>query len=110
MARLYHNTSTDENGNRIIQLTCVNERRMLTGWQDVSIGQGRHMVAYFSPVTGNMLTGWNKIDGNWYYFSYRDPYIYTGPITIFGEPCTITPDGMLLGYNGDDTPDAIPII
>lgn len=109
MARLYSNALRNSNGDRVVHLMCIEGRKMLTGWQNVSIGEGRYITAYFDPDTGSIPVGWNKIDGSWYYYSYHDPYIYTGPITVFGEQYTMTPDGMLLGYYGDETPDAVPI-
>lgn len=84
-------------------------KRVQLGWQTATDKDGITITGYFDPATGNMLLSWNKIDGNWYYFSYIKPYIWSGPITIYGNECIINEKGMLEGYNDDRVPNTVPI-
>jgi hypothetical protein len=53
---------------------------MLTGWQTIN-GQ----KYYYSPNDGHMYHDWSTIDGTEYYFDKSDGHMYTGTHYVDGE-------------------------
>lgn len=46
---------------------------MVTGWQLDEYTSGGKLVkqwSYYDPVNGDLKTGWQNVDGKWYYFKY----------------------------------------
>lgn len=99
---------------------------MITGWTTSTKGEKR----YFNPSNGLMSTGKTKINGKWYYFSYRNGVagggwlvegtnkryfdrstlvMVTGTKTIDGVTYTFASNGLLISSEEDNTSnDAIP--
>lgn len=120
-----HNWVHDENGwwskitrkNNFVNLLSHNgtykayfigdDHYMRTGWQAVNI-EGIETRLYFDPDGGQLVTGWNKIDDTWYYFSNKFPYIVQGTITIDGVDYSINQYGALVGYTGETAPTSTP--
>ena len=119
-----HNWIRDENGwwscitkkknlvglfkNGIFKVYFVgDDHYMRTGWQIVII-KGAETRLYFDPEGGQLVTGWNKIDNTWYYFSNKFPYIVQGTITIDGVDYSINQYGALVGYTGETAPTSTP--
>ncbi len=69
---------------------------MVTGWFTAPDGK----KFYLNPVSdgnqGAMCTGWNQIDGKWYYFSQEQGSGYGQLLTG-----TTTPDGYTVNENGE---------
>ena len=53
-------------------------------------------AAYLDPVSGAMLTGWQLINGKWYYFSKTSGAVPLG--SMYRE--TRTPDGYYVDKDG----------
>jgi hypothetical protein len=54
---------------------------------------------YFKQADGAMAKGWLKISGNWYYFSTKDGKMFAGKsYKIGGETYTFGADGKLTAY------------
>lgn len=71
------------------------EGRMLTGWYQDMDGETYYLNPYSDRTKGKMMTGWNLIDGIWYYFETAS----TGKRgTLLRN--TITPDGYQVDENG----------
>lgn len=84
-----------------------NERYMQTGWQNVYIDEDDTTYRlYFDPTNGSgaLLTGWNKIDGTWYYFYDIYPFIRMSSVSIGGINYNINQFGALVDYNGEEVP------
>ena len=83
---------------------------MLNGWyNDDQDGKWY----YLDPENGKMLVGWQKIDGQWYYFNAYTPkptWTYDGSVWIFNGSDErpygsmyaeeITPDGYQVDASG----------
>ncbi len=85
---------------------------MQTGWHNDTNDNATY---FMDIISGKMLTGWNLIEGKWYYFNeiantstwQRDEltgeWVYTGSETLpFGAMFknTTTPDGYIVDENG----------
>lgn len=90
--------------NGIKRIYCVKDRYMQTGWQDI-VSDEINCRLYFDEHSGELLTGWNKIDGAWYYFSNDIPFIISKEVTIDGITYTTNANGVLAGYTGDKAPE-----
>jgi hypothetical protein len=57
---------------------------------------------YFKQADGAMAKGWLKISGNWYYFSTKDGKMFAGKsYKIGGETYTFAADGKLAAYKAE---------
>jgi hypothetical protein len=57
---------------------------------------------YFKQADGAMAKGWLKISGNWYYFSTKDGKMFAGKsYKIGGETYTFAADGKLTAYKSE---------
>lgn len=67
-----------------------------SGWQQFTYPNGASNWVYTN--NGELLTGWQKINGTWYYF--YDPYGYmaTGDVVVDGKISRFTSGGAWIGY------------
>lgn len=73
---------------------------METGWFTDTDGHRYYLNAVSDGTLGMMLTGWQLIDGTWYYFQEKDGAPY-GSLLINGQ----TPDGYQVGADGSRNPN-----
>lgn len=68
---------------------------MVTGkWISLYIGFAERWI--YADKSGEVVTGWNRIGGKWYYFgSAKSPYMYTGFQTFDGSSYYFTDKGVL---------------
>ena len=73
-----------------VSLTSIPANAMETGWvKHCQISADRYAWEYINP-DGTSASGWEYIDGYWYYFDQYDGVCYTGN-------CYRTADGLLAG-------------
>lgn len=68
---------------------------MRTGWYADETGSRYYLNPEAGMRCGEMLTGWQKIDGSWYYFK-REFNTEMGRLLVNG----VTPDGYRVDANG----------
>ena len=69
---------------------------MVTGWFTAPDGKRFYLNPVSDGRQGAMCTGWNQIDGKWYYFSQEQGSGYGQLLTG-----TTTPDGYTVNENGE---------
>ncbi|MDO4329318.1 MAG: DUF1533 domain-containing protein [Lachnospiraceae bacterium] len=74
---------------------------METGWFTDADGHRYYLNPVSDGTQGMMLTGWQLIEGKWYYFQEKDGAPY-GSLLINGQ----TPDGYQVGADGSRNPSA----
>ncbi|MDO5350634.1 MAG: hypothetical protein Q4E86_11895, partial [Lachnospiraceae bacterium] len=74
---------------------------METGWFTDTDGHRYYLNPVSDGTQGMMLTGWQLIEGKWYYFQEKDGAPY-GSLLINGQ----TPDGYQVGADGSRNPSA----
>ena len=77
---------------------------MAIGWirMDYSDSHGnKYTNWYYADSSGELVSGWKKIGGAWYYFSESgSPYMYTGSSQINGVWYVLQNSGALVSWNG----------
>ena len=64
---------------------------MHVGWRN----EGEGNIRYLDPVSGAMVTGWQLIDDNWYYFETDYGAMVTGWQVIDGKDYYFYDDGAM---------------
>lgn len=95
-AAVYNPYTTDTAANAYGWFRFDANGKMLTGWfTDPDTG----LIYYLNPISngdqGKMVTGWNQIEGKWYYFSNISDGT-RGHLLVN----TTTPDGYVVGADG----------
>lgn len=68
---------------------------MMTGWYTDASGRTYYLNPVSDGTRGRMMTGWNQIDGKWYYFSMEE-----GSENGMLLKNTTTPDGYKVDADG----------
>ena len=90
-------TSTSETP-KVTAQAAVPEKPKRQGWLRDAWGR----VYYADPATGNNLIGFNKVEGNWYFFDQTGAMV-TGWQELYGNTYYFTPLGyMLFGWQNID--------
>jgi len=72
---------------------------MVTGWQTYADGNIFYLKTATDGTQGQMLTGWQNIEGAWYYFNTVSDGT-KGKLLIN----TVTPDGYIVNEKGQWIP------